>query len=246
MGRLSTSRGGPNQFARELFWELPPRYDLLAELLSFGQNARWRRELVDHLVDARPATILDVATGTGGVAIELARRAGAEVSGVDITEPMLWQARRRVSRARPPAPIRFVAGRAEQLPFDDDSFDALAFTYLFRYVRDPAATMREMVRVIRPGGVMASLEFHVPDRRLFRLGWWFYTRFVLPVAGFVTGGREWYRVGHFLGPNISDHYRLYSVEWTEKMWAETGMHKIGVRRMSLGVGLVMWAVKGDG
>lgn len=246
MGRSRTSLGEPNQFARELFSGLPSRYDFLAEVLSFGQNARWRRELVDHTVAGQPETILDVATGTGAVAIEMARRTGGRVTGVDITEPMMWQAQGKVSGAALAEPIGFVAGRAEQLPFRDDSFDALAFTYLFRYVADPAATMREMVRVVRPGGVIASLEFHVPDRRPFRLGWWLYTRFVLPVAGWITGGREWYRVGRFLGPSISQHYKAYSTGWTERMWAEKGMKNIGVRRMSLGVGLVMWAVKGDG
>jgi len=236
----------PNRFARELFSGLPGRYDLLGELLSFGQNARWRRELVEHIVDAHPGTILDVATGTGGVALQMARRTGASVTGIDITEPMMRQAQRKVSVADLAAPILFVAGRAEQLPFDDDSFDALAFTYLFRYVADPTATLREMVRVVRPGGAIATLEFHVPERRLFWLGWWLYTRLVLPVAGWITGGREWYRVGRFLGPSISEHYRAYPAESAARMWAQAGMQGIGIRRMSLGAGLVMWAVKGDG
>ncbi len=176
----------------------------------------------------------------------MARRTGARVTGVDITEPMMRHAQAKVSRAALPEPIRFVAGRAEELPFEDNSFDALAFTYLFRYVSDPAATMREMVRVVRPGGVIASLEFHVPDKRLFRFGWWFYTRFVLPVAGLITGGREWYRVGRFLGPSISNHYKTYSDEWTAQTWARMGMQNVGMHRMSFGVGLVMWGVKDNG
>lgn len=243
---MAASPGEPNRFARELFTGLPRRYDLLAEVLSFGQNARWRRELVDHIVVANPGTILDVATGTGGVALQMARRTGGEVTGIDITEPMMWQAQRRLTKAGLDPPVLFVNGRAEQLPFDDDSFDALAFTYLFRYVADPAGTMREMVRVVRPGGVIASLEFHVPDRRLFRLGWWLYTRGVLPGAGRITGGREWYEVGRFLGPSISEHYRTYTAEWTARMWMQAGMRDVGMRRMSFGAGLVMWAVKGNG
>jgi demethylmenaquinone methyltransferase/2-methoxy-6-polyprenyl-1,4-benzoquinol methylase len=103
-----------------------------------------------------------------------------------------------------------------------------------------------MVRVVRPGGAIATLEFHVPERRLFWLGWWLYTRLVLPVAGWITGGREWYRVGRFLGPSISEHYRAYPAESAARMWAQAGMQGIGIRRMSLGAGLVMWAVKGDG
>ena len=212
-------------------------------MLSFGQNARWRRELVDHIVAGQPESILDVATGTGGVAIQMARRTGARVTGIDITEPMMWRARTKVSEEALGESIRFVAGRAEELPFEDDSFDALAFTYLFRYVSDPTTTMRELVRVVRPGGVIASLEFHVPDNRLFRVGWWLYTRLLLPVAGLVAGGREWYRVGRFLGPSISRHYRVYSAERNAQMWAQVGMRSVGMRRMSLGVGLVMWGVR---
>ena len=75
------------------------------------------------------------------------------------------------------------------------------------------------------------------------LWWWLYTRGVLPVAGYLTGGREWRRVGRFLGPNISNHYRRYSVAWTVQAWKDAGLVNVGVRSMSLGGGLVMWAEK---
>ena len=104
--------------------------------------------------------------------------------------------------------MELTAGRAEQLPFPDDTFDALTFTYLLRYVADPAATLRELARVLKPGAPMASLEFLVPRNAFWRGWWWLYTRLVLPVAGAV-GGRDWITVGRFLGPNISGHYRRY-------------------------------------
>jgi demethylmenaquinone methyltransferase/2-methoxy-6-polyprenyl-1,4-benzoquinol methylase len=129
------------------------------------------------------------------------------------------------------------------LPFADATFDALTFTYLLRYVADPAATLRELARVVVPGGSVAGLEFAVPSNRFWWSWWWLYTRFVLPTAGYVTGGREWYAVGRFLGPNISGHYRRYPVDWTVEAWRKAGLVDVRVRAMSLGGGIVMWARK---
>ena len=131
---MRTLTRDPNRFAQELFDGLPSRYDTLAEVLSFGQNGRWRAEMVRHVLDARPATILDVATGTAGVALELAQRTGAQVTGIDLTPAMLGTGRHRIERAGASAQIRLVAGQAERLPFPDATFDALTFTYLLRYV----------------------------------------------------------------------------------------------------------------
>jgi demethylmenaquinone methyltransferase/2-methoxy-6-polyprenyl-1,4-benzoquinol methylase len=136
--------------------------------------------------------------------------------------------------------VRLIAGRGEQLPFPDATFDALTFTYLLRYVDDPEATLRELARVVKPGGVVANLEFLLPQSRFWRFWWWGYTRLVLPVAGAITGGREWFTVGRFLGPNITAHYRRYPLAWTVQAWRNAGIEDVGVRTMSLGGGLVMW------
>ncbi|HEY5173375.1 MAG TPA: methyltransferase type 11, partial [Acidimicrobiia bacterium] len=95
----------------------------------------------------------------------------------------------------------------------------------------------------KPGGSIASLEFAVPPNPFWRAWWWGYTRLVLPAAGYLTGGRDWYGVGRFLGPNISGHYRRYPVSWTVHAWEEAGLADVMVRSMSLGGGLVMWARK---
>src|SRR5205807_4779405 len=142
-------------------------------------------------------------------------------------------------------PIDLVRGRAEDLPFPDATFDALTFTYLLRYVTDPAATLRELARVLKPGGCMASLEFYAPPNAAWRCAWWFYTRAVLPAAG-ALAGRAWYGVGRFLGPSISDHYRRYPLAWTVRAWQEAGMTDVGTKVMSLGGGLVMWGTKTGG
>ena len=184
------SRREPNAFARDLFDGLPARYDVLEELLSFGQNRRWRRAMVDAVAEGRPRSVLDVATGTAGVALMLARRTGADITGVDLTEQMLRRGHARVAAAGERR-VRLAVARAEQLPFPDATFDALTFTYLLRYVADPAAhVVRELARVVRPGGLVASLEFGVPPAPVWLPAWRLYTRVVLPAAGYVTGGRS--------------------------------------------------------
>lgn len=242
---LTRSRQDPTRFAQQLFQGLPRRYDLLAEALSFGQNRRWRRAMLDSVVEGRPATMLDVATGTAGVALQLARRTGAHVSGIDITEGMLQRGRAAVLHEGLQQRIALVAGQAERLPFADATFDALTFTYLLRYVADPAATIAELARVVRPGGTVASLEFHVPPRRLLRGAWWLYTRLGLPILGGLAG-REWYRVGRFLGPSISAHYDRYPLAWTVDAWQRAGIADVDVRLMSLGGGVVMRGRRTDG
>jgi demethylmenaquinone methyltransferase/2-methoxy-6-polyprenyl-1,4-benzoquinol methylase len=230
----------PNRVAQELFDALPHRYDSLAEVLSFGQNGRWRREMCDHLVSTRPALLLDVASGTAGVAIQLARRSTARVVGIDLTEPMLRCGQANVANAGLDGRVSLTVARAERLPFRDATFDGLSFTYLLRYVADPQATLEELVRVVKPGATVTSLEFLVPPNRFWRAWWWLYTRFVLPVGGWLTGGREWWGVGRFLGPSISNHYRRYPLPWHVEAWENVGLVDVGVRVMSLGGGVVMW------
>jgi demethylmenaquinone methyltransferase/2-methoxy-6-polyprenyl-1,4-benzoquinol methylase len=233
-----------NAFAIELFSGLPRRYDLLAEVLSFGQNGRWRRDLVSHLAPHQPRTVLDVATGTAGVAIALAAATEARITGVDISAAMLERGRERVRAADLSDRIHLEPARAEALPFPSESFDAVSFTYLLRYVADPAATLGELARVIRPGGHMASLDFYVPPNAAWWAWWWAYTRTVLPAAGLLLGGKAWWDVGRFLGPNIEAHYKLWPLIRIAEAWKAAGMVDVGCRVMSLGGGLVMWGTKG--
>lgn len=232
-----------NAFAAGLFEGLPARYDRLAEVLSFGQNAEWRRELVRHLARFRPKRILDVATGTAGVAIALANATEAEIVGVDISEPMLERGRKRVYAAGLDQRIKLQFARAEELPFAEASFDAVSFTYLLRYVADPVATTVELSRVLRPGGGMASLDFFIPPKPFWRLAWWGYTRSLLPAAGYVFGGRSWWNAGRFLGPNIEDFYRQWPLFRIYEAWRVAGMVDVEHRAMSLGGGIVMWGRK---
>jgi len=234
-----------NSFAQQLFAPLPARYDRLAELLSFGQNGRWRRAMVDRLVQAGSAgAILDVAAGTAGVSLQIAERTGARVIGLDLTPQMLATAARNVAAAK--ASVVLLNARAERLPFADASVDALTFTYLLRYVADPQSTLAELARVVRPGGTVASLEFNLPPSAFWRFWWHGYTRLVLPLGGLLSGGRQWYAVGRFLGPSISGHYRRYPIDWTVRAWEQAGLRDVGYKVMSLGGGLVMWGTRAGG
>jgi len=238
--------GDTNRFAQTLFTPLPEGYDRLAELLSMGQNGRWRRAMVDHIVPDHPELILDVACGPAGVSLQLADRTGARVVGVDLTLDMLRQGQGNVMERGMADQVQLVAGRAEQTPFADSTFDALTFTYLLRYVDDPQATLIELARLVKPGGAVASLEFLLPQSRFWRFWWWGYTRLLLPAGGWLTGGKAWFDVGRFLGPNISAHYRRYPVDWTIEAWRRAGFVDVGVRRMSLGGGLIMWGRRAGG
>ncbi len=241
--RVAESRRQPNQFARRLFAGLPGRYDRLAEILSLGQNRRWRRAMIDPVAAAGPASVLDVATGPAGVALQLAARTGARVTGIDLSREMLEAGAANVAGSGLGGRIALVLGRGEQLPFADATFDALTFTYLLRYVSDPAAAVAELARVVRPGGTIANLEFSVPPNPLWRAAWMVFTRAVLPVGGLITGGPDWYRVGRFLGPSISEHYRRYPLPAHVAAWRAAGIDDVEVRLMSLGGGLVMWGRK---
>jgi demethylmenaquinone methyltransferase/2-methoxy-6-polyprenyl-1,4-benzoquinol methylase len=237
--------------ALSLFAGIPVEYDRAGAVLGLGQDARWRRAMVAAVDPAPSARVLDVATGTGLVARELVRRSGCSVVGVDQSEAMLARARARTARHSQVATqvatqfasrARFERAEAEHLPFEDGEFDALTFTYLLRYVDDPAAVMHELARVVRPGGRVGMVEFGRPPGRVQRAGWSAYTRLVLPPLGRLFS-REWYEVGRFLGPSIADFDERYPVPRLAGLWRDAGLTGVSVRRMSLGAGLVMWGTR---
>ena len=225
--------------ARELFAPLGPTYDRYARVLSLGQDPRWRRYLVSRIPAGPDDIALDVATGTGAVAVELVRTKGCAVVGVDQSPEMLAAARARVVLAAATKRVRFVEARAEELPFDDSSFDALTFTYLLRYVEDPDATLRELARVVAPGGTIAMLEFGVPPHAAWRALWNAYVDVGLPLAGRLASP-AWHDVGRFLGPSIRDFYRRYPVQRLLAAWHAAGIEDVRARRLSLGGALVVW------
>jgi demethylmenaquinone methyltransferase/2-methoxy-6-polyprenyl-1,4-benzoquinol methylase len=226
--------------ALDLFAGLPARYDRMGALLSFGQDPRWRRALVDAVDPSPGQRVLDVATGTGLVAFELARR-GCEVVGLDQSPHMLAGARARLAAdAVWAGRVTFLEGQAERLPFVDGEFDGLTFTYLLRYVDDPVATLRELARVVRPGGRIGMIEFGVPSQGALRALWRVHTRVGLPLAGRLVSP-SWLEVGRFLGPSIEAFHATHSD--LKDLWRTAGIGAVGERHMSFGAGLVMWGVR---
>jgi demethylmenaquinone methyltransferase/2-methoxy-6-polyprenyl-1,4-benzoquinol methylase len=216
--------------ALTLFAPLGPTYDRVGALLSLGQDPRWRRFLVSRLPPG--GRVLDVATGTGLVAREL-RRCGHEVTGLDQSPEMLAVARERLGPG-----VELVRASAERLPFPDGTFDHLTVTYLLRYVDDPGAVLAELARVVRPGGIVASLEFGLP-RGLWRPPWELYVRAALPLAGRLLSP-GWHEVGRFLGPSIREFWKRWPLERQLALWRAAGLEDVRSRRLSLGGGVVLW------
>jgi demethylmenaquinone methyltransferase / 2-methoxy-6-polyprenyl-1,4-benzoquinol methylase len=183
--------------------------------------------------------VLDVATGTAAVATELVRADPARtVVGIDQSAEMLAAGRDRVARAGLNGRIELREGRAEELPFADEEFDAVTFTYLLRYVDDVPATLRELVRVVRPGGMVAMLEFGLP-RGVWRPLWELYVRLGLPAAGAIVSP-SWGGVGRFLGPSIRDFWRDWPEPRLLAAWREAGLGDVTAQRFSVGGGIVVW------
>ena len=231
-----------NVHARRIFDGVAQSYEGPAQILSFFQYDRWRRFLVSQLNLAPQAFVLDVCTGTGLVAFDIARRKGCRVVGVDLSDRMIEQAQRNVRTVCLARSVDLVKGRAESLPFSDQSFDAVVFTFLLRYVRDPQATLCELSRVLRPGGQLVSLEFFVPQSPVLRALWLLHTRLVLPLGTrFLSPG--WREVGSFLSPSISSFYREHPLEELNQMWARAGIDSVWNRVLYLGGAVVMWGRK---
>lgn len=230
-----------SRHARSLFAGIATEYDRMGAVLSMGQDPRWRRFLVSRVTAIPGSWVLDVATGTGLVARELARK-NLRVVGVDQSPAMIRRALADVRAQGLEERVRLSVGQAQALPFADQAFDAVTFTYLLRYVDDPGGTLGELARVLRPGGVLAGLEFHVPQDPWLHAGWFAYTRAVMPLVGGAVSN-AWYRTGRFLGQSISEFYRRYPLAEQVRLWQEAGIRRIRSKRLSLGAAVVIWGVK---
>ena len=233
----------PNGFAQRLFAGIAPQYERTGALLSFGQDGRWRRFLVSKTNAVPGSWTLDVAAGTQLVSREVAARKNVRVVALDQSEPMLRAGREPNRLAGLDDRIQPVLGQAERLPFEDQVFDAVTFTYLLRYVEDPAGTVGELARVLRRGGSVAMLEFHVPEALPARAGWWVHTRLVMPILGTAVSP-AWARTSSFLGPNVSRFVAAHPLEEWVRWFQRAGIEHVRTRTFLFGSAVVLWGVKG--
>lgn len=185
--------------------------------------------MVDGLELPPGSRVLDVAAGTGSIT-RLLRERDLDVVALDQSPEMLHRAHRsRVSA---------VLATAERLPFEGGTFDGVTFGYLLRYVDSISGCLRELARVLRPGGSMGMVEFGRPTGP-WGPPWWLYTRVGLPLAGAIIGS-GWWRVGRFLGPSIDSFAGEHPPERLREEWRAAGLRNVRIRHMSLGGGLVVW------
>jgi len=232
--------------ALDLFDGLERRYDVVGAVLSFGQDPRWRRTMVETVQASPTDRVLDVATGTGLVASELVRRYGCSVTGLDQSQEMLSAFRDRLhADAGLGGQVELVVGEAESLPFADGEFDHLTFAHLLRYLDEPERTIAELARVVRPGGRIAGLDFGLPDPPIWRPLWRLYTRYGLPNLGRLIS-RDWYEVGRFLESNIAGFYERYPLPRLAQAFLDGGLARVRIRKMSLGGGIVISGIRDGG
>jgi len=249
-GRVSTtgtasgrpSRDSTATFAQDLFDGIAHSYDTWAQVLTFFQYLRWRRFLVSRMALRPRNLVLDVCTGTAGVALEIARHHNGQIVGLDVTHSMLEAGLSAIEKRSLDGRIQLIQGRAEHLPFPDETFDTVVFTYLLRYVQEPDATIRELSRVLKPGGELLSLEFGIPENSWIRALWLIYHRVVMPIMT-IPISRGWHRVGCFLGPSVSDLCQRCPVDRIAAIWRENGIPLVETRRLLQGAAIVMWGMK---
>ena len=226
-----------SQTVREMFDGIAFRYDLTNRVLSMGTDVGWRRQVIRGLKLSRPARVLDLATGTGDLALGLARAlgAGSRVVGCDFSMPMLAQARDK-ARAAGAEQCAWCQGDAMALPMTDDAFDGATISFGIRNVDDPLGALRELRRVLRPGGVLGVLEFGQPSGRLFGAVFSWYSRVMIPrIGGWLTGAREAYE---YL-PRTSAAFPCG--EAFLALMARAGFGELTMRRFSLGIA---WCYRG--
>ncbi|MDP4280790.1 MAG: bifunctional demethylmenaquinone methyltransferase/2-methoxy-6-polyprenyl-1,4-benzoquinol methylase UbiE [Bacteroidota bacterium] len=177
----------------KMFDDISPRYDFLNHFLSFGIDHCWRKKVTRILKRENPSNLLDVATGTGDLALALSKLKIHSITGIDISPNMLMIAKEKIKRKSPDSPVDLREGDAEHIPFPDDRFDAATVAFGVRNFENLEAGIREMRRVIRPEGMVVILEFSQPENPFFRSLYKLYSKFYIPAAGkWISGNSHAY------------------------------------------------------
>ena len=226
-------------YVGRMFSRIARRYDLMNTLMTGGLHHRWRRHAAQEAVKELQGAALDVATGTGDLALALADRPGmGPVVGVDLVAEMIALAQRKGRRKGYEDRVSFMVGDALALPFDDNTFACVTSGFSLRNVPDLRSSLREMARVIKPGGRLVSLEILPLEGRVLRPLFRFYFNRLVPIAGaLIAGDREAYT---YL-PESVDHFR--TAETLAEMFREIGLRDVGYRRMGIGTPVIHWGSK---
>ena len=230
MSEPATALVAPAYGSGEMFDRIAGRYDAMNRVLSFGLDRGWRRRTVRALHLGERPRVLDLATGTGDLAVEIARmHPGATVIGLDPSREMLAIARRKLARRGLSERVTLVRGDAQHLPYRDCEMDAATIAFGIRNVPDRPAALREMARVVRPGGRIAVLELGEPRQGLLARAARFHTRHVVPRLGALISGAREYR---YLQCSIAAFPT--SAEFAAAMEA-SGLHVVDVAPLTFGV-----------
>ncbi|MCY7349148.1 MAG: bifunctional demethylmenaquinone methyltransferase/2-methoxy-6-polyprenyl-1,4-benzoquinol methylase UbiE [Cytophagaceae bacterium] len=178
-------KSGKKEQVAQMFDNISPKYDFLNHVLSAGIDILWRKKAIRLLAPAQPKKILDVATGTGDFAIEAMKLQPQKIVGVDISEGMLAIGREKVKKLGMDSVIELRKGDSERLPFSDNSFDAVIVSFGVRNFENLEKGLRDMNRVLKPGGTCVVLEFSKPRNVLFKAVYNFYFKYITPTIGAV-------------------------------------------------------------
>jgi demethylmenaquinone methyltransferase/2-methoxy-6-polyprenyl-1,4-benzoquinol methylase len=166
-----------------MFDTISKEYDGLNRVISFGIDIKWRKKVVEIVNKQQPDTILDIATGTGDLAINLAKTSASKIIGFDISPGMLEVGKKKITHKQLDHKIEMVLGDSEKMPFDDNSFDAITVAFGIRNFENLEQGLSEILRVLKPNGVFVILETSVPTKTPFKQGYKLYTKRILPLIG---------------------------------------------------------------
>lgn len=174
---------GKKEQVTQMFDTIANEYDGLNRVISLGVDTKWRKRLVRMVKEKQPERILDIATGTGDLAIALAATGASEIIGLDISKGMLEIGQKKIVAKKLEKTIQMVQGDGEHLPFENDHFDAITVAFGVRNFEDLEKGLKEILRVLKPGGILAILETSVPAKTPIKQGYFLYTRYILPLIG---------------------------------------------------------------
>ena len=177
------SQLGKKEQVAQMFDTISGKYDGLNRVISFGIDVKWRKKVLKLVSDTKPETVLDIATGTGDLAILMTQTGAKKITGLDISAGMLEVGRKKIAERKLDSKIDMVLGDSENTPFEDNSFDAITVAFGVRNFENLEKGLSEILRVLKPGGIFVILETSVPTKTPFKQGYKFYTKYILPLIG---------------------------------------------------------------